>query len=303
MDLALKGMPTWKRRTYKVLSWSLGPTIYSFATFGYIGIPTNIQEMIRHQLPLEFRSYLLSHFTIEQWFTFLFFSAVACVLWGSLGGYLKGSLLKKANKRISDENTKLAEENEQLIAQNDSNSINCYQFFSRYIYNNYYSKFKLTANERISLYKLDMEMFSCVGRYSDNEVYKTKPNRFYPRNIGCIERVWKQGYFQHVIPHNPKEALDAWNQYNIDEFGFELEVLQRIKMKSQSLQGFRIQNEKQETVAVLIFESTDKTGLKFEKIKAVMREGAAREQKNLCHLLEALENHMPSLESAHSEGF
>ena len=44
-----------------------------------------------------------------------------------------------------------------------------------------------------------------------------------------------------------------------------------------------------------------KTGLKFEKIKRVIQ--VAREQKNLCHLLESLENHMPSLESAHSEGF
>lgn len=293
-------MPNWKRRTYKVLSWSLVPTIYSFATFGYIGIPTNIQEMIRHQLPLEFRSYLLSQLSIDQWFTLLFLSAVVCVLWGSLGGYLTGSLLKKANKRISGENLKLVDENEQLVAQNNSNSINCYQFFSRYIYNNYFSKFKLTPNERISLYKLDMKMFSCVGRYSDNEIYKTKPNRFYPRNIGCIENVWKQGYFQHVIPHNPSDDLDAWNQHNIDEFGFDLTVLELMKMKSQSLQGFRIQNEKQETVAVLIFESTEKTGLKFETIKSAM---TTREKKNLCHLLESLENHMPSLESAHLEGF
>lgn len=301
LELALQGMPTWKRHVYKVLSWSLVPTVYSFATFGYIGIPTNIQEMVRHQLPLELRSYLLSLLTIEQWFTLLFISAVACVLWGSLGGYLKGSLLKKANKRITDENTQLLEENEQLLAQNDSNSINCFQFFSRYIYNNYYTKFKLTANERISLYKLDMDMFSCVGRYSSNEVYKTKPNRFYPRNVGFIESVWEKGYFQHVIPHNPQKNLEDWNKYNIEEFGFDLEVLERMNMKSQALQGFRIQNDKQETVAVLIFESTNKTGLSFEKIKTAMT--ATREQRNLLHLLESLENHMPSLASAHSEGF
>lgn len=293
MEIALSGMSAPKRIAFKVMSWGLLPSIYSVIAFGYIGIPGNIQEMVRHQLPLEARVYLLSLMPIADWFTLLFFTALGGVVWGSLGSYVTGSLLKKTYKRIS-------QENEQLIAQNSSNSINCYKFFSQYIFNNYYTKLKLTTNERISLYRLDMELFSCVGRYSDNEHYKTKPDRFYPRNIGCIENVWETGYLQHVIPYDPRTSLPEWKKHNIDEFGFEEAVLDRMKMKSQSLQGFRIRNDKQETVAVLVFESTEKNGLKFEKIKTAMTN---REIKNLCHMLESLESHMPSLEAAHSEGF
>lgn len=293
MEITLNGMPFYKRWAYKLMSFSLIPSIYSIIAFGYIGIPENIQEMVRHQFPIEFRSYLKNFMSLEDWFTLLFFTALVGVIWGSIGSYATGSLLKKAYKRIS-------QENELLQAQNNSNSIDCYNFFSQYIYNNYFTNFKLSANERISLYKLDMDLFSCVGRYSDDELFKTKPDRFYPRNIGCIESVWKKGYFQHVIPHDPRVDLDAWNQHNINEFGFEIATLDRMKMKSQSLQGFRIKNDKQETVAVLIFESIEKTGLKFESIKGKM---TSRELKNLCHMLESLDNHMPSLENAHSEGF
>lgn len=293
MEIALNGMPPHKRWAYKLMSFSLIPSIYSIIAFGYIGIPENIQAMVRHQFPIEFRSYLISLMRLEDWFTLLFITALIGVIWGSFGGYVTGSLLKNTYKRIF-------QENELLQAKNSSNSIDCYNFFSQYIYNNYFTKFKLSANERVSLYKLDMDLFSCVGRYSDDELFKTKPDRFYPRDIGCIESVWKKGYFQHVTPHDPRVDLDAWNQHNINEFGFEQATLDRMKMKSQSLQGFRIKNDKQETVAVLIFESIEKTGLKFENIKGKM---TTRELKNLCHMLESLDNHMPSLENAHSEGF
>lgn len=224
---------------------------------------------------------------------YCFFTALIGLISGSISSHVTGSLLKKTYKRIT-------QENELLQAQNSSNSIDCYKFFSLYIYNNYFTKFNLSRNERISLYKLDMDLFSCVGRYSDDETYNTKPDRFYPRNIGCIENVWKTGYFQYVIPHDPSLDLEAWKQHNIEKFGFEKATLDRMHMHSQALQGFRIKNDKQKTIAVLIFESTEKTGLKFEKIKTAMTN---RELKNLCHMLESLENHMPSLENAHSEGF
>ncbi|MFQ1801077.1 hypothetical protein ACK36F_01460 [Aeromonas veronii] len=293
MEVALSHMSRPKRWGYHFLSWGLVPGIYSIIAFGYIGIPTNIQEMVRHQLPLELRAYLLNMFSIDQWFTALFISAFIGAIWGSLGNYTTSSLLKKAYHRILTEN-------EVLEQKNSSNAINCYELFSRYIYNNYFSKFGLTSSDRISLYKMDMDLFLCVGRHSNNELFKTRPSKLYPRNVGCIEKVWQTGYYQVVIPYDPLTEFPQWKQYNIDNFGFNNETLDNLKMKSRALQGFRIQNAQLQTVAVLMFESVNPDGIKFSKIRTAM---TTREQQNLCHLLESLNSHMPSLEAARLEGF
>lgn len=293
-------MSAFKRLWFKFLSFSLIPSIYSIIAFGYIGIPTDIQEMVRRQLAPNIRAKLIEFWTLDEWFTALFISALVCAIWSGLGSYATRSLLKKAYHRINSENEQLLEDVQQLQEKNESNAINCYELFSRYIFNNYFSKFELTSNERISLYKMDMDLFLCVGRYSDNEWYKTRPNRLYPRNAGCIEKIWQTGYFQDVNPHDPETDLVSWKQYNIDNFSLDSETLDRIKMKSRALQGFRIQNSQMQTVAVLVFESINANGLKLSRIQNAM---TPREKQNLCHLLESLESHMPSLEMASSEGF
>ncbi|MFW1341048.1 hypothetical protein ACEV9T_22695 [Vibrio parahaemolyticus] len=300
MELALQDMPAYKRWWYKFLSLGLIPSIYSVIAFGYIGIPTEIQEMVRRQIPPNVRVKLLEFWPLDSWFTALFISALICAIWSSVGGYITRALLKKAYHRINSENEQLLEDVQQLQEKNESNAINCYELFSRYIFNNYFSKFELSSNERISLYKLDMDLFLCVGRHSDNELYKTRPNRLYPRNVGCIEKIWQTGYFEDVNPHDPETALGDWKQYNIDEFSLDNETLDNIKMKSRALQGFRIQNSQMDTVAVLVFESINADGLKLSRIKNAM---TPREKANLCHLLESLDSHMPSLEIASSEGF
>ncbi|EGQ8122385.1 hypothetical protein V9R51_003663 [Vibrio cholerae] len=300
MELALENLPFYKRWWFKFLSFGLIPGIYSIIAFGYIGIPTNIQEMVRRRLPYDFRTTLLDFWSLEEWFTVLFITAFVCAIWSGLGGYVTRTLLKETYHRIHEKNEKLLEENQQLQEKNDSNAINCYELFSRYIFNNYFSKFELTSDERISLYKMDLELFLCVGRHSDNERYKTRPTRLYPRNAGCIEKIWQTGYFEDVNPYDPEKDLVKWKQYNIDNFSLDNETLDKIKMKSRALQGFRIQNSQMQTIAVLVFESINPDGLKLSRIKNAM---TPREKQNLCHLLESLESHMPSLEMASSEGF
>jgi hypothetical protein len=145
-----------------------------------------------------------------------------------------------------------------------------------------------------------MELFLCVGRYSDNELYKQKPNRLYPRDVGCIAKAWKTGKVEEVIPFDPETDFDGWKKYNIDHYGFDDAVLNMMKMKSRSFLGFRIQNSLKQTIAVLIFESKTPGGLKFSKINTAMTQ---REIQNICHLLDSLSGHMPSLQTASSEGF
>lgn len=292
MELAINELRWYKRWPFKFFNKGFYPGIFSVLALAYIGIPTNIQEMVRHQVPLWIRIKALEFLTLEQWFTLLFILAFLGAIWGTVGSHLKFSLLKKNYKKVKDENI-------QLKGKNASTAIDCYQLFSHYIYN-YFLKFDLTSNERLSLYKLDMDLFLCVGRYSDNELFRQKPNRLYPRDVGCIEKVWKTGRVEEVIPFDPQTHLKEWKQYNIDNHGFEDSVLSNMNMKSMSYLGFRIRNTQRQTIAVLIFESTQATGLKFSKINNVMDQG---ELQNISHLLESLESHMPSLQTASQEGF
>jgi hypothetical protein len=201
-------------------------------------------------------------------------------------------MIKKKHKEVIDDY-------EFLKQDRDSKSINCYSLFSNYLYS-YYERFGLTINERVSLYKLDMDRFSCIGRHSDNEIFKAKPSRLYPNNEGCIAKAWQVGKVQDAGAPNPEDSLENWVNYNIEKFNFSEDVLMNIKMKSRSFYGFRLRNTRNETIAVLMFESLDSDGLKFGKFDRFFNE---HEKKNITHLVKSLEKHIPSLEMARKEGF
>lgn len=292
MEAFLDGRPFYERWFYTVASKGLYPTILSAVGFSYIGIPSNLQETIRHSIPLEIREHMLMLFTTEQWLIVLLACTVFCAIWGGVGSNVTVSLIKKKHKEVVDDY-------ELLKQDRDSKSINCYRLFSNYLYG-YYERFELTSNERVSLYKLDMDRFSCIGRHSDNEIFKAKPSRLYPNNEGCIAKAWQIGKVQDASAPNPEDGLESWVSYNIDKFNFSEDVLMNIKMKSRSFYGFRLRNTQNETIAVLMFESLDPDGLKFGKFDRFFNE---HEKKNITHLVKSLEKHIPSLEMARQEGF
>jgi hypothetical protein len=292
LEAFLDGRPFYERWFYTVASKGLYPTILSAVGFSYIGIPSNLQETIRHSIPLEIREHMLMLFTTEQWLIVLLACTVFCAIWGGVGSNVTVSLIKKKHKEVVDDY-------ELLKQDRDSKSINCYRLFSNYLYG-YYERFELTSNERVSLYKLDMDRFSCIGRHSDNEIFKAKPSRLYPNNEGCIAKAWQIGKVQDASAPNPKDGLESWVSYNIDKFNFSEEILMNIKMKSRSFYGFRLRNTQNETIAVLMFESLDPDGLKFGKFDRFFNE---HEKKNITHLVKSLEKHIPSLEMARQEGF
>ncbi|RZM80365.1 hypothetical protein C3B51_12460 [Pseudoalteromonas rubra] len=300
MDDILSESNCFKRWFYKYLCKGLYPSIFGAISFGYIGIPTNIQEMIRRQLPEGWRSYLLELLNLEQWFTLLLGLAVLGVVWGGVGSHLRTSLIKKHYEKVKEENRRVKECKGRLKQEIDSKVVNCYDFFSYYLHNNYFSKLGLSIDERVSLYRLDLDLFVCVGRYSDNEEYKQRPSRVYSRNEGCIAKVWQRGVYQDVIPFDPSLDLEGWVSYNVEKHSFDEETVRQINMKSRAFLGIRIQNSKQETIAVLIFESINDNGLKFSKIQKSVN---TVEKNNLCHLFESLESHMPNLQIARAEGF
>lgn len=292
MDLFLENYSPLKRFFYKAASLGLYPTIVSAIGFGFIGAPSNIQTIIRRTLPLELRTHMLMLWSNEGWLIALFMLTVFCAVWGGLGSQVTVQLVKRKHREVIAENDQLKEET-------NSKSINCYKVFSNYLYS-YAQRFNLGPQERVSLYRLDMEMFTCIGRYSENELFKSKPSRLYPKDQGCIAKAWETGRFEDTGAPDPEVNLSGWKTYNIEKFNFTEDQISKIRMRSRGFYGLRLQNGQNATVAVLVFESLSVNGLSIGKIQRFFKD---HEVKNIVNLVESLEHHMPSLEDARSEGF
>lgn len=292
MDIYLENSPWYEKLFFKIASKGLMPTIIGAFGFAYIGIPSNLQIIVRRAVPVEVREHLIMLCSVDTWLIFVLIIALLCSIWGGVGTHVSLALAKRKHSSIIDENIQLKEDK-------TSKSINCYRLFSNFLYS-HFSHLSLGSNERVSLYKLDMDMFSCIGRYSDNEVYRSKPSRLYPKSQGAIAKAWATGNFQEANAPDPIENIDGWVEHNASQFGFSPEILQEMKMKSRAFYGFRLKNSQQQAVAVVIFESVKVDGLPFGKIRRLFNE---HEKRKLYTLIESLEQHIPSLEEARTEGF
>lgn len=292
MEMTVEKLPWYKRWSYKVAGASLIPTIVSAIGFAYIGIPEGLRITVRRWLPEVIREHMLLLCTVGTWLIVVLVISVICLIWGGLGSHVTLALLKRKYKELYYSYLSLRQETE-------SKSINCYRLFSNWLYS-YSNHLGLTADERVSLYKLDMDLFSCIGRYSENELFNSKPTRFYPREQGCISRAWEVGSFQDAGAPDPNENMQDWVDYNVDNYNFSEEELSNIRMKSRAFYGVRLKSSRNKTIAVIIFESLKPNGLPFGKAGRLLND---QEKTNLAALIESLDEHIPTLESAREEGF
>lgn len=292
MEQLLNDMPKWKRAGCKFASHGLVPTIISAIGFAYIGIPEDLQITVRRWVPGLVREFMISFFPTSSWTIALLVVSVICVIWGGIGSNITSKIVLRYASELSNAHDLLKQETE-------SKAINCYRLFSNWLYT-YSNHLGLTKDERVSLYKLDMNMFSCVGRYSENEIFNSKPSRLYPREQGVISKVWELGRFEDADAPDPQEDMNAWVDYNVDRYGFTDSELSKIRMKSRSFYGIRLKNAQHATIAVVMFESLNPDGLPFGKISRLLNQ---QEQTNLTSLIVSLNEHIPTLESAREEGF
>ncbi len=292
MEIFLQGDLFYKRWFWKVASKGLYPTIMSAIGFAYIGIPSDLQITVRRFLPSHIREHFLDIGSIHAWSLVFLAITVLCAIWGGLGRHATVYLVQNKYKKLSLEVDELKNEK-------DSRSINCYELFSNYLFS-HFNKISLSCNERVSLYKLDLDKFSCIGRYSNNELFRGKPNRLYPKNQGCISKAWETGSIEDANSPDPINQWTEYAHYQKQYFKYTEDVLRNIRMKSRAFYGVRLKNTQNKAIAVLLFESLNQNGLPFAKIKKVID---LHEQKNIGALIESLEKHIPSLENANREGF
>lgn len=292
MDRLLADFPWYKKIFFRFASMGLYPTIISAIGYAYISVPSNLQLTIRRSVPIIVREHLLRLYNVDKWTLILFFISVGCAIWAGLGSHITVRLTK-------DKYRKIYEENDQLKQDCESKSIDTYKFLSDRLAS-YSSKLSISDRERISLYKLELNLFYCIGRYSPNNAFKIKPDRLYPKDQGCIGLAWERGVFHNSDSPDPGVDLDEWAIYHSENFHLEKEELLKIQMKSRELFSCRINNSERETIAVLVIESLDSKKLNIKKINSIL---SINEITALASIIEALERHIPSLEMAHSEGF
>jgi len=292
MEVFLQDSPFYKKWFWLAASKGLYPTILSAIGFSYIAIPLELQITVRRFLPSNIREHLLYIYTIDIWMLIFLGATVFCAIWGGVGSHVTAFFVKDKYKR-------LALEVDDLRSKNASKSIECYELFSNYLFA-YFGKIELGSDERISLYKLDLDEFLCLGRYSTNEKFRGKPSRLYSKEQGCISKAWEKGLIEEAKSPDPEMHWENYVDYQKDNFGYTEDQLNNLRMKSRSFYGVRLKNTQNKAVGVLLFESLNVDGLPFGKIKRTIH---IHEQKNIGALIESLENHIPSIENANKEGF
>jgi hypothetical protein len=292
METEFKELPFYKRWLYNILELSVIPIIISAIGLTYIAVQEEQKKTIKSWIPSNIKDSLLSLYPAETWLVILLVITIICSIWGGIGSHINAIIMKNKYKIVRKSYLSLKEESE-------SKSINCYHLFSNWLYS-YSTYLNLTASERVSLYKLDMNLFSCIGRYSENEKFNSKPSRLYPRHQGGISRTWEAGVFEDTGAPDPENDMQAWVDYNVGNYDFTEEELSKIRMKSRAFYGIRLKNSRHQTIAVILFESLQPNGLPIGRFNRLLN---PQEKMNLVSLIDSLDKHIPTLESARKEGF
>ncbi|MEY2703757.1 MAG: hypothetical protein RLY43_2396 [Bacteroidota bacterium] len=270
--------------------WMYG--VLSVIFFSYIGAQESLQRTIHKTIPVALKNHILLLTDLASLQLYIFFVAIVFGVLSSSGCFLK----QRRNKKIIEN---LQQENLNLENYIDNRELDTYSIFSAYL-KTIYDDLKMTSEERVSLYKLDLNKFICIGRYSDNEIYREKTNRLYPKDQGCIGKAWEMGDDEVVDSPPFEESEEAWYQYHMNKYHFSRSELVNIKMKSCSFKATRLRNSQEQTIAVIVFESMMKNGVKFG---TVTRYFSPHTRKALVGLIESLNAHIPELEMAMEEGF
>ena len=291
----------------RISDYSWISVLVSAIGFAYIAIGEKLQQSLLNFVSPSIKSHMLEYFSKDEWMLILLSLTVLFAFWGGIAPQIATHVLKirlRDNNELlkvsQSECDTLRDDNQKLRLKFEDSIIDTYGLFSLYLCN-IYRNLELTQNERISIYRIELGSFRCIGRYSLNEQYKEKPERMYSRDYGYLGRAWNTGSIQDTNSPCPDSDFENYVQYHHDQYGVPREIIEKSAMKSRAFRGIRIQNtQRSEPLAVVVCESKNVNGLPFGKISRAFND---LERRKLASLLEGLSNHMASVELAHGEGF
>lgn len=123
-----------------------------------------------------------------------------------------------------------------------------------------------THTERISVYKVDNNLFKLIGRTSEDPTLMEKGRDCYPIDEGFISIGWKTGeYFIDDLPCPVQKFTEYYKEVNKIS-PIPKEVVSTMKMKSRNFFIYRINGYNGTAKALLVFESTLSNKFKKEFI-------------------------------------
>ena len=159
------------------------------------------------------------------------------------------------------------------------------------------------GSDRISLYRYDSGNFVMIGRYSEQPEFKAPGRAIYPAAQGVIGQAWRSAAgraFVNNLP-DPEADLEAYKEQNARLFGFPMEVVDGLRMRSRTIGAYVLKDwNGLGRAAVLVFESLEPNRFADDEL-AEIAAGLHGEQLSL--LLNVMKPQEPSPLLARSKGF
>lgn len=142
-------------------------------------------------------------------------------------------------------------ENERDHLRNDKESIP-YE-----VIKSLYNHWKLGYQDRITIYRYDLEHFVPVGRYSQNRELKKRGREKYPKNEGYISECWHSGYFYiDSLPNfKDKDKEKEYIEKVAEESKMKKGELRNISMKSRTYFCKNLMDSNGLSIAIIVVES------------------------------------------------
>lgn len=194
---------------------------------------------------------------------------------GALGTYVDQNRQHNKIEEFSNENQRLKDIEEELNSAQEEMQINrskvieIQQELVTTWLKGVCRSFCLGSEERATIYYEYGEAFYLLARYSKNPVYAKVHRQKFPLNQGVISKAWQHNrHIDRRCPHASEE--DEYREYLQGEYGYELEKIESLTMKSCRYLGKAIVDADVHT-GVIVFESTKEDFLTYEKCEEISK--------------------------------
>jgi len=184
----------------------------------------------------------------------------------------------RVDKEIEDEwNKKLEKERKRADRYKDELKQKRLDTVEQYL-QKIYNSLQFGRSERISIYYYTENDagkggFECIARYSTHKEHKKKALRKnYPCKSGIIGKVWldcdHDGYvFDGNIPCPERDGEAEYKQYLKNNYRINKKTSADFRMKAISILGCLIEDTKENSLAVIIFESKKRDKIDEDRVK------------------------------------
>jgi hypothetical protein len=140
---------------------------------------------------------------------------------------------------------------------------------------------------RISAYILssDTAYFTPVGRFSHNALYRTQGRTLLPFSEGCISDAWKVG---KCVWRQMSMSDDVRKRKSLDTYQIPEDTFDGFRMKSVTLGAYRIDDNSQSPVGLVVIEAVEHNVIDFDAFSSVLND----EKVNLQRLISSTQQYL-----------